>query len=53
VINLKVYKTISIETEDALKIDKAIKKGLASDISDFVQISIQEYFKKIKDDKYE
>lgn len=52
-IKIKVYKTISIETEDALKIDKAIKKGFASNISDFVQIAVQEYFKKIKDDNYE
>lgn len=45
-IKIKVYKTISIDTEDAVKIDLAIKKGLASNISDFVHISIQEYLKK-------
>ncbi len=52
-IKIKVYKTISMDTEDAVKIDSAIKNGLASNISDFVQKAIQDYFKKIKDNEYE
>lgn len=41
-------KTISIDAADAVEIDKAIKKGEADSISDFIRKSVRFYLKNKK-----
>ena len=42
---MKVFKTISIETEDALKIDIAIQNGEANNVSDLIQKALSKYLR--------
>jgi len=42
---LKVFKTISIDSEYAVKIDNAIQNGEADNVSDLIQKALQRYLK--------
>lgn len=46
-----VSKTVSMNVEDAIYIDKAVKSGLAESTSDFIQKALKIYIKTIKNNE--
>lgn len=42
-ICLRVSKTVSLDAEDIVKIQKSIEKGYAENLSDFIQRAVKNY----------